>query len=345
MNYSKLLSVAFSMSLVFLSSCNNEFSKYQKTDENDLEEDGLLGNVKSVSRYYDGELTDIHIYNKYGFIKECIDYQDGVISEKKTYTYNKYGKITREEIKNEKWHKIGITKFDKCGNVIEESEKVLEVYDTKSGMSVGEKLDYTYENNYDKMGGLINSKCFSRNGTCQSEKQYNQSGKLSKVIVYNEDGSMDQKTDYSYRGNVLAVEKTTYPKNHRIYYDIKYYNELGEVERWANLLEDESVHEIHDYFFDHNGFEIKDVCTWVVSFPFSGLNIGDVCHTITVYDRDEHGSILKVTKTTYDPNEDMSIPKKADEIKTFQYKYDNLGNVIYEKDYEGHEYKYEITYY
>ena len=48
---------------------------------------------------------------------------------------------------------------------------------------------------------------------------------------------------------------------------------------------------------------------------------------------------------TYYPNEDMSKPKEADETLKFQYKYDGHGNVIYEKNAENEEVKYEITYY
>lgn len=344
MNYNKQLSVVFTMFLVFLSSCNKEFSKYQKTDKNDLEKHGLVGNVKSVTRYFDGGIADMDTYNKYGFKTESVNYSDGEIDEKITYTYNEYGKLSRKETKNKTYHGADITLFDEFGNVIEESTEIYEVYEANSDMTVGKRLDYTYENNYDKLGGLISSKCLRRDGSCLFEKQYNQSGKLSKVIEYGEDGSIDTHTDYSYRGNALNIEKTTYPKQHRMY-DIRYYNQQGKLEKWSKLYEDESIDEIHEYFLDHNGFMIKDVCTWVVSFPFSELNIGDICHTIRVYDRDEHGSILKETKTTYYPYEDMSIPKEAEEIKEFQYKYDNHGNIIYEKDYEGHEYKYEFSYY
>lgn len=343
-NYKKHLPVVFSVFLVCLSSCNNEFSKYKKTDKNDLEKLGLVGNVKSVTRYYDGEIVDMDNYNRYGFETETVDYSDGEIDETITYSYNEFGKISRKETKNKTFHRADITLFDEIGNAIEESTEIYEVYEANSDLTVGKRLDYTYENNYDKFGGLISCKCLRRDGSCLFEKQYNQSGKLSKVIEYDEEGSVKKLTDYSYRGNVLAVEITTYPKLHRMY-DICYYNQQGKMEKWSKLYEDKSIDEIHEYFFDHNGFMTKDVCTWVVSFPFSELNIGDICHTITAYDRDEHGSILKETKTTYYPYEDMSIPKEAEEIKKFQYKYDNYGNVIYEKDYEGHEYKYEITYY
>ena len=48
---------------------------------------------------------------------------------------------------------------------------------------------------------------------------------------------------------------------------------------------------------------------------------------------------------TYYPNEDMSKPKEADKTLRCQYKYDGHGNVIYKKNAENQEYKYEITYY
>ena len=122
-------------------------------------------------------------------------------------------------------------------------------------------------------------------------------------------------------------------------------SQSGQIEKWTKLYEDGSLHEVREYFFDNNKYEIKEICTWVVSISYGNLKQGDVCHTIILYDRDEHGSLLKETKMTYYPNEDMSIPKEAEETKTFEYKYDTQGNVIYEKEFDGNEYKYEITYY
>ena len=349
----KLHHIFLSLILIILCSCSRDFSKYQKIGQNDLERNHLVGNVKSVTRYFNGELADIHSYNKYGFITEYIDYNEGEVIEKINYTYNEFGRIARKEIKNEKWHKADITEFDEYGNAIEESEEVLEVFDTNSSISVGKKLKYTYENNYDKMGGLISRKCFRRNGTCQIEMEYNQDGNISKKTEYDEDGSVFQYTEYSYRGNILLEEKSKTPKYH-LMYSIFNYNQNGQREKWTQLYEDGSLHEIRENVFDHNGYVIKEICTWTASGSWgTGLKPGDICHTITLYDRDEHGSLLKETKMTYYPNEDMSIPKEPEEIRIFQYKYDYQGNVIYEKyfkkdnndDEEKWEYKYLITYY
>ena len=333
-----------SLLFIILCSCSNEFSKYQKIGKNDLERNHIVGNVKSITRYLNGELADLHNYNKYGFITESIDYSEGKVVEKRTYTYNEFGEIAREETQNNKWHKAEITKFDEYGNTIEKSEEMLEVFDTNSGLSVGKRLQYTYENNYDKMGGLISRKCFRRNGTCQVEMEYNQYGNISKETEYNEDGSVDSYTDYSYKGNILAEKKITYPKYH-LMYSIFNYNQTGQIEKWTQLYEDGSIHEVRENVLDHKGYAKKEICTWVVSMTYGNLKQGDICHTITLYDRDEHGSLLKEITTTYYPNEDISIPKEAEETKTFQYQYDNQGNVIYEKHYDGNEYKYEITYY
>lgn len=346
MSYNKLLPITFSMLFIFFCSCNNEFSKYKKSGKNDVEEDHLVGNVKSVTSYYDGEIADIQKYNKYGFITEYIDYRDGEVFEKTTYTYNEFGKVVCKETKNKEWHKAEMTKFDEYGNEIEEFEEVLEVYDVNTNMTIGKRLLYTYENNYDKLGGLVSRKCFRRNGTCQIEMQYNQAGKISKITEYDENGSVSEYIDYLYRGDVVLIEeKKTYPKCH-LMYSIVYYNQQGEIEKWAKLYEDNSICEVREYIYDHQGYGIKEICTWVVSGSWvPGLKPGDICHTIRLYNRDEHGSLLKETKMTYYPNEDMSVLKEAEETKNFQYKYDNQGNVIYEKDDEGHEYKYEITYY
>ncbi len=345
MNYNKLFPVVLTIFLVFLSSCNNEFSKYQKKDKNDLEENRLMGNVKSISRYYDGDLVDIDTYNKYGFITESIDYSDGEIVEKTNYTYNEFGKIARKETKNKTYHGVDITLFDEYGNVIEESTEIFEVYDANSDLAVGKRLDYTYENNYDKLGGLISSKCLRRDGSCLLEKRYNQHGNLSKVIEYDEDGSVKEYTDYTYRGNMLAEKKQTFPQNHLMYF-VFHYDQYGNLVKWAQLYEDGSFDNIQEYIYDYKKHLVKVIEKSVVSYSWrSDLQIGDIVHHITLYDNDEHGSILKEIKTTYYPNEDISIPKEANEIKEFQYKYDNHGNVIYEKDNEGHEYKYEITYY
>ncbi len=349
MKSDRYLSLPLFFSVFFLYSCNTEFSKYQKSGKNDLEKKHLVGNVKSVTRYYDGEITDIHSYNKYGFITEYLNYSDGEVVEKRTYTYNEFGKIAREETKNEKWHKAEITKFDEYGNAIEESEEIYEIYDLTSKETVGTRLRYTYENNYDKFGGLISRKCFRRNGTCQIEIEYNQDGNISKKTEYDENGSIFEYTEYSYRGNILAEEKTKRPQYH-LMYSIFYYNPDGKIEKFARLYEDESLCDMKEYVFDDNGYPTKRIDTWIASsitakLRGTELKPGDIYHTITLYDCDEHGSILQETKMTYYPNEDMSIPKEADETKTFQYEYDTHGNIIYEKDDEGREYKYDISYY
>lgn len=344
MKYKSIIPLSFYMIIFLLCSCNSEFSKFKKEGKTDLEESNLVGKVKSVTSYYDGEITRIERYNKYGYITEDIDYSDGEIDEKINYTYNEFGKIARKETKNKTFHGADITLFDEYGNAIEESTEVYEVYDANSDLTVGKRLDYTYENNYDKFGGLISSKCFRRDGSCLYEKQYNQKGKISKMTEYDEDGSVDSYTDYTYRGDVLAIEKATHPQRH-LMYDIRYYNQQGKLDKWAELYENESIHEVHENFFDHNGFVIKEVITWVSSGWLSELKPGDVCHTVTLYDRDEHGSILKETKTTYYPNEEMSMPKEAEETHEYEYKYDSHGNIIYEKDSEGHEHNYKITYY
>lgn len=345
MKYFKFRPIILFMFFVLLCSCKSEFSRYQKTDKNDLERAHLVGEVKSVSRYYDGELADIHTYNKYGFTEEYVDYSDNEIIKKTTYTYNEFGKIAQEEIKDKICRKANITKFDEQGNSTEEYEEIYEVYDKKSDVTIGKKLQYTYENKYDKLGGLISRKCLRRNGTCKLVMEYNQDGNLSKETEYNEDGSIIAYKDYSYRGDVLAVQKITYP-NYHLMYDIRYYNQKGQIEKRTQLFEDKSVNQIDEHTLDHNGYVIKEISTWVVTIAYKpNLKIGDICHTITLYDRDNHGSIIKETRMTYYPNEDISKPKEAEETHTFQYKYDGHGNVIFEKDDENHESRYEITYY
>ena len=60
-----------------------------------------------------------------------------------------------------------------------------------------------------------------------------------------------------------------------------YYNQQGEVEKWAQLYEDNSIREVRENIFDHKGYVIKEICTWVVSGSWvSGLKPGDICHTI-----------------------------------------------------------------
>jgi hypothetical protein len=63
----KIRTIFLYASLVFLlilCSCNNEFSKYQKTEKNDLENSDLSGKVKSVTCYSDDEILSITKYNK-----------------------------------------------------------------------------------------------------------------------------------------------------------------------------------------------------------------------------------------------------------------------------------------
>jgi len=334
--------------LFLLCSCSREFSKYQKTEKNDLERSNLLGKIKSVTCYSDDEISEVKKYNKYGFITEEIDYSEGEIEEKKTYTYNEFGKVSRIETTNSECHKADITIYDEYGYSTEEFTEIFEVFDPSSDLVVGKKLDFTYENNYDKLGGLLSRKYLSRDGSCFREEHYNQEGKVSKEILYSEDGTVDLYTEYIYKANVLAVEKVTRPNLQQKYF-IAYYDQHGHIVKTEELNEDGSIYEVRDYYLDYKGFLIKEVDTYLVTpwySKYNNFNVGDTCHTVTVFDNDEHGNTLKETITRYDPNENMSLPKEADEINKFQYKYDSHGNIIYAKYYkENREFRYEISYY
>ncbi len=339
------------LSFFYVLSCSrsSEFSKYQKSDKNDLEKEHLWGNIKSVTRYYDGKIADISKYNKLGFITEFADYSNGELLEKRTYTYNEYGKIKCIDTSNKKWHSAVITLFDTWGNEVEEYEETYDIFEKNSNISIGKRLHYTYDNNYDKLGGLISRKCNRRDGSCCFEQQFNQAGKILKRTDYNEEGSISSYVNYSYRGDILVEEKTTYPgySNYLDRYSTYYYDINGVLKKWAITYEDDSFAEIYNLEYDWKGNLIKEISTWVATTDMilSNIKKGDICHTIREYNRDKNGSIIKEMTTTYYANEDMSTPKEPEIIKNFQYKYDNHGNIIYEKDNEGHEYKYDITYY
>ena len=337
--------------LLLLCSCSREFSKYQKTGDNYLEENHYLGNVKSVTFFSGKHIECVLKFNKYGFPTKVVNNKGRVDEEKATLTYNEFGKISRLEITDPKCHKADITLYDEYGNATEEFTEIYEVFDSNSDMVVGKKLNYTYENNYDKIGGLISRKRLRRNGSCESEEHFNQEGKLSKLIEYDDEGSVESYTDYLYSNNVLAVEKTTFP-NQEILYSIDYYDEKGNRIRSESFYENGSIYSKRDYINNYKGYIIKEIFTYRVNSKLaqtSNLNVGDICHKVKDYERDEHGNILKCTTTTYYPNEDMSKPKKADKIMEYQYKYDSHGNVIYKKvindGIKVNENRKKITYY
>lgn len=184
---------------IAISSCVGEFSKYTPDGDNDLE-GHFKGKVKEVKTYSNGELIEIERYNKYGFYKERICYDNSKVSEHTWYRYNEYGKILEKEYKDEKRWFVKKYSYDSCKNVIEIIETTKEVYDNNNDRyKIGDRLICSYKYTYDKLGGLIKSQEFSRLGTCTCSILYNSEGKVKRSEAYNEDnGELKSFTEFQY---------------------------------------------------------------------------------------------------------------------------------------------------
>lgn len=351
--HNSIIYIKISLLLITFSciSCKREFSKYKPFGDNDLTSERLNGNVKEVKRYRNGQLTDIDKYNKYGFITEKIDYDDGKISEYKKYKYNEYGNLSEIECKDVDRFFLIRYMYDDYNNIVEEIETTKEIYNNQKNYKIGDKLLWTYKYTYDKLGGIIKSQLISRLGICKGVNYYNNDGKITRTESYNDEGDLYSIWEYEYRGNL--IEK---------HYNIDKY---GNPFLWSEIIKnqdgskilkeiDYGINQVTDYDYKIDG--LKTITKWEArmdeptfgSYPSKkNYRSGDICYTIEEDKRDGQGNVIKRTRTTYYPKDNLNLPKESDIVYEATYKYDTYGNPIYYKieTEDDQEYTYEIKYY
>lgn len=338
--------------IIFISSCNGEFSNYTKYGKTDWEKDHLKGEVKEVKRFWNGEITDISRYNKYGFITEEEEYEGGQLKKYKKIKYNEYGKIVEIENKDENRLFIVSYEYDANNNVIEIIEDTKEVYNTEKDIKRGKVLLSTHEYTYDKVGGIINEKIYNRLGTCVLETIYNADGKVVKIKDFDENGKLDNYTDFSYRGKSYESKQTCIGGSDYLdmYITDTYYD--GFIIKRVRSYEDGNWAEIIDYKY-LDGEIIEEISKWVADTDDNCIFLygtprykkGDICTTVTTYTT--AGNKYIIERTTYYPGENIDVHKDVDERQVDIYKYDKIGNIVYSNDEneENQEYTYEYTYY
>jgi len=273
-----------SLLFIIVCSCSSDFSRYQKNGKNDLEKNHLIGNVKTVAHFFEGELTNMQRYNQYGFITEDIDYSNGEIVEKRTYTYNEYGKIRNEDINNKKCHYAELKEYDDNGNVIEEHKETYEVFGNTE-QEIGKILQYTYKYEYDKYGSIIKYKKYKRDGICIEEVKYNQTGKLSEVVRYNDDGTIETNEVHIYSGYVETIEITS--PNHMTIKSTTQYDFSGNIVMFSRTG---LFPQTDKYEYDKNNRVIKKETTYIGE---GNYDKGEIHHETIIYDRDEYGSVIR----------------------------------------------------
>lgn len=351
--HNSIIYLKISLLLIVVSciSCEREFSKYKQVGDNDLASVNLKGKVKVVKRYWNGQLTDIDKYNKYGFITEEIDYNDGKISEYKKYKYNEYGKLFEVECKDEDRLYLRRYFYDDYNNIIEEIETTKEIYNNQNDYEIGDRLLWTYKYTYDKLGGIIKSQLISRLGICKGVNYYNNNGKIKRIESYNDEGDLFSVQEYEYGGNLIE----------------KHYNidQNGNPFLWSEIIKNQDgskilkeinycTNEVSDFEYTIEGE--KKITKWVASMdaPTLGSNdklpeyrAGDICTTICEYKRDKQGNVIKETTITYYPKDKFNVYKEPEIHYEAMYKYDSHGNPIYYKikSEDNQEYTFEIKYY
>ena len=160
MSYDRTKYLLLSVFMILLTSCtnrnpllgSNEFSKYEKRGESDLEKKHLRGQVKEITETWNGEISSKDTYNRWGFYTERVDYEDGDVKSKTSYKYDEYGMLIEKSRKkvNEDVTYIAYYYYDDRHNLTKQTSRKIE-----NGIDGAEEFESAYENSYDENGNLV----------------------------------------------------------------------------------------------------------------------------------------------------------------------------------------------
>lgn len=341
-----LLTISFVISTCCFYSCNRPFSKYQKIGKTDVEEYGYFGNVKQVDRYFCGKIIKTKKYNKYGFIEEEIEYDDkGEIEKRTLFSYNEWGKIVSKDITDEYVHEIYTYSYDEKGNELDCIEEVLEVYNSEFNISVGKSEIYHNVLEYDKVGTLVCSKKYSRDGILNKLTIYNSRGLEIKVIEYEEDGETIrniEENSYNDKGEKCSTDRNF--RDGMVTYHIKY-NSFGKL-FYVETQQLNGYHEIREFEYDFNNNLISEKSQFIATIDNEPEYYkGDIVTYITKYKTDSHGSIINSVEQRIYPNGIIETDNRYRYDNDYVYKYDEVGNIVYWKNDCANVETYKFTYY
>lgn len=276
-------SIVFIFFAFLLSSCSSEFSKYEKRGESDVESQRLKGKVQKVVRYWNDELTDVAIYNEYGFYKEKQNYENGKLASTTKYKYDEFGCLIEEVTTFEDERKITYfyeydanhnrtaTKKTLSTPEAPATEKIFissnkYTYDEFGNKEKVEKrsTESTEKGNfsvyyYDKGGKLIKEHGVSENGYIVNIIQYKYyaDGNLYQTIFLNNDETIHDYWEEQNYNKFGSPQKRIhiYPNEPRNYWEqIIEHNSLGDCTMYNN---GNAEIEEHSYQYDEHNNWIK----------------------------------------------------------------------------------------
>lgn len=193
--YIPILGVLF----LALYSCSTEFSKYEKSGLTDVERSGLKDKVKEVKSYWNGRLSKIEKYNKFGFLEEVQDYNYGELRLTTKYQYDDFGNLinTVENYEDGRTYNYA-SAYDDHNHIIKTT-----CTSTENGVTGKNKFIASYENFYDNgvlVKRIIRDSESTPNGNYSIE-HYNFGGKLIREQKVNESGEIEEFVSYEYYAN------------------------------------------------------------------------------------------------------------------------------------------------
>lgn len=197
MNKTNYLSYLLGVIFLSLVSCSSDFSKYEKSGETDVEKAGLRGQVKEVKSYWNGGLSKIEKYNKYGFLTSDEDYNFGELDHTSKYKYDDYGNLIEEINTYNNGDRVYhyFYEYDEYNHITKTTCTV-----TEDGVTKKNEFRYSYENTYEN-GNLV--KRIVRNAQSTSSGNYTieiytLGGKLKRVQNVDERGNVSESMAYDY---------------------------------------------------------------------------------------------------------------------------------------------------
>lgn len=194
--------ISYFVGVIFFSliSCSSDFSKYEKSGDNDVEKAGLKGQVKEVKSYWNGGLSKIEKYNKYGFLTSAEDYNFGELDHTDNYKYDEFGNLIEEVNTYDNGERVYhyFYEYDENNHITKTTCTV-----TEDGVTKKNEFRYSFENIYEN-GNLVKRIVRDAQSTSNGNytiEVYTLGGKLKRQQKVDEGGNVREFMAYEYYAN------------------------------------------------------------------------------------------------------------------------------------------------
>lgn len=233
MKIDNILSFLLGILVLTMISCSSDFSKYEKSGENDVEKAGLKGPVKEVISYWNGGLSRIEKYNKYGFLTSDEDYDFGKLDHKYEYKYDEYGNLIEETNIYDNGNRIYryFYEYDENNHITKTTCTTIE-----NGVAKKNEFRCSFENIYEN-GNLIKRIVRDAESTSIGNykiEHYTLGGKLKRVQRVDDNGNLREYMAYDYYADG-SLYRTYFLYSNGDVHD--YWEEIYEPNSYGNYKE------------------------------------------------------------------------------------------------------------